>query len=198
MPFREFMALSTDEMLARRQISGKSRSRRTGRRSYDVARDKTAVLACIRTGPNGSHEPFFQPDAHDEPPGEPAPCKPKFPLIAWPDVAFRLTAEWIVKRLLPRKGVALFYGLSGTYKTFILLDIMIHIALAGIGEAARSSKALSSISPLKPPKAAKSARRDGSKLTRMISAGCLSEAGTPSRSTTRASAHTPWHRPSSR
>jgi hypothetical protein len=62
-----------------------------------------------------------------------AQCKeqraPTFPLIGWRDIAFNLIAEWLLKRLLPRKGVAVFYGVSGAMKTFVLLDLLLHIAL---------------------------------------------------------------------
>jgi hypothetical protein len=54
---------------------------------------------------------------------------PKFPVIAWDNITFGLIAEWLLKRVLPRKGVVVFYGVSGATKTFVLLDILLHIAL---------------------------------------------------------------------
>jgi hypothetical protein len=72
---------------------------------------------------------YFPPDDEPRLNGDARDKLPKFPLIAWSNISFSLFAEWLVKRLLPRKGVALFYGISGSGKTFILLDIFIHIAL---------------------------------------------------------------------
>jgi CHC2 zinc finger len=47
-------------------------------------------------------------DRHGEDSRRDAP--PKFPLIAWQDIAFSLFAEWLVKRLLPRR--ALLYSMA--------------------------------------------------------------------------------------
>jgi AAA domain/Domain of unknown function (DUF6371) len=57
-----------------------------------------------------------------------APEKPKFLLTALKDIAFDTDQEWLVKRLLPRNGVAVLYGASGSVKTFILVDIGLHVA----------------------------------------------------------------------
>ena len=58
-----------------------------------------------------------------------APRKPKFQLTPFNDIKFETADEWLVKKLLPRKGVAAIYGASGSVKTFILLDLSLHIAL---------------------------------------------------------------------
>jgi AAA domain len=58
-----------------------------------------------------------------------APKKPKFQLTPFNDIKFEMTEEWLIKKLLPRKGVAAIYGASGSVKTFILLDLLLHVAL---------------------------------------------------------------------
>jgi hypothetical protein len=65
--------------------------------------------------------------ARGDAPALPAPLE--FPIIAWKDITFGLIAEWLLKRVLPRKGVVVFYGVSGATKTFVLLDILLHIAI---------------------------------------------------------------------
>ena len=81
--------------------------------SYDTAAMDS--LGDIHTRPNG-------PDAR-------ALKKPKFQLTPFNDIKFETTNEWLVKKLLPRKGVAAIYGASGSVKTFILLDLLLHGAL---------------------------------------------------------------------
>ncbi|MBA5686708.1 AAA family ATPase [Rugamonas apoptosis] len=39
--------------------------------------------------------------------------------------------EWIVRGILPKKGLAGLYGPSGSYKTFVMLDLAAHIAGGG-------------------------------------------------------------------
>jgi hypothetical protein len=47
-----------------------------------------------------------------------APIKPKFQLMPFNNIKFEAVEEWLVKKLLPRKGVAAIYGASGSVKTF--------------------------------------------------------------------------------
>jgi putative DNA primase/helicase len=54
---------------------------------------------------------------------------PKFPLVPFEEIKFSSPLEWLVKKLLPRRGVAAIYGASGSAKTFVLLDLCFHIAL---------------------------------------------------------------------
>src|ERR1700730_6156184 len=65
--------------------------------------------------------------ARGDAPALPAPLK--FPIIAWKDITFGLIAEWLLKRVLPRKGGVVFYRVSGATKRFVLLDILLHIAV---------------------------------------------------------------------
>ena len=54
---------------------------------------------------------------------------PSLPLEHFADIKPNLTNQWLVKRFLPAHGVALLYGHSGSGKTFLALDIAMHIAI---------------------------------------------------------------------
>jgi AAA domain len=56
---------------------------------------------------------------------------PKFPIVAWKDIAFDPNEEWRVDRVFPRVGLAALYGGPGTVKTFVLLDVFLRIATGG-------------------------------------------------------------------
>jgi hypothetical protein len=75
-----------------------------------------------------THSVALNRQARNGPDGR-APKKPKFQLIPFNDIKFETAEEWLIKKLLPRKGVAAIYGASGSVKTFILLDLLLHIAL---------------------------------------------------------------------
>jgi hypothetical protein len=57
---------------------------------------------------------------------------PKFPIIAWQDIAFDADSEWLVDDIFPRVGLACIYGGPGAVKTFILLDLFLRIARGGL------------------------------------------------------------------
>jgi hypothetical protein len=59
-------------------------------------------------------------------------AKPKFPLIAWPDITFEPNEEWRVEGVFPRIGLACLYGGPGAVKTFILLDLFNRMASGGL------------------------------------------------------------------
>jgi AAA domain len=67
--------------------------------------------------------------------------RPKFPLIPFNKITFATTEEWLVKKLLPRKGVGAFYGASGSAKTFILVDLGLHVSLGWPWAARRVTQA---------------------------------------------------------
>ena len=73
----------------------------------------------------GDGQPKTQRNGHDAR----SPKKPKFQLTPFNDIKFETAEEWFVKKLLPRKGVAAIYGASGSVKTFVLLDLLLHVAL---------------------------------------------------------------------
>ncbi|UUL83446.1 AAA family ATPase [Sphingomonas qomolangmaensis] len=51
------------------------------------------------------------------------------PIERFSDIQPQLSGLWLVKRLLPASGLALFYGHPGSGKTFFVLDGALHIAL---------------------------------------------------------------------
>lgn len=54
---------------------------------------------------------------------------PKSPRIKdWPDVRDQKPPPWIVRGLIPQRALAGLYGRGGTYKSFIALDLALHIA----------------------------------------------------------------------
>jgi len=53
----------------------------------------------------------------------------KFKFIPFEEIIFNQSEEWLVKKILPRRGVAALYGASGSFKSFVLLDLALHVAL---------------------------------------------------------------------
>ena len=53
----------------------------------------------------------------------------KFKLVPFDDIRFDASNEWLIKRLLPQQGVALLFGLPKSFKSFIALDLGLHVAL---------------------------------------------------------------------
>jgi AAA domain len=72
----------------------------------------------------------YEPAAKPSKRGNGQAKPPKFTLTPFEEIKLGDAQEWLVKKLLPRRGTAAFYGASGSVKTFILLDICLHIALA--------------------------------------------------------------------
>ena len=61
-----------------------------------------------------------------------APAPPpntKFKLVPFDDIRFDASNEWLIKRLLPQQGVAVLFGLPKSFKSFIALDLGLHVAL---------------------------------------------------------------------
>jgi putative component of toxin-antitoxin plasmid stabilization module len=54
---------------------------------------------------------------------------PKFKLVPFKDIRFVMSDEWLVKKLVPRQGVAVLYGLPMAFKSFIAMSIGLHVAL---------------------------------------------------------------------
>jgi len=75
-------------------------------------------------------EPFDPPDRGAPPIGETATsARPKFIIEPFADIRFETSEEWLVKRLIPRQGVVTVYGASQSFKSFIAVDISLHVAL---------------------------------------------------------------------
>jgi hypothetical protein len=54
--------------------------------------------------------------------------RPHFKLEDWNDVTFEVDEEWRVKGVLPLRGVALLYGKSRGFKSFVALHLMLCVA----------------------------------------------------------------------
>lgn len=52
----------------------------------------------------------------------------RFKLIPYEDIKPTLNGSWLVKTFIPRNGVGLIFGASGTYKSFIAVDLLTAIA----------------------------------------------------------------------
>ena len=85
--------------------------------------------------PNGGGDAYGEPasDLGGKAPKTPRKqTPPKFPLIAWQDIAFEADSEWLVDDVFPRVGLACLYGGPGAVKTFILLDLFLRITRGGL------------------------------------------------------------------
>lgn len=57
------------------------------------------------------------------------PTKPnKFRLLSLSDLSILPTPDWLIDNYLPQYGFSVLYGQSGSYKSFISLDMALHIA----------------------------------------------------------------------
>jgi RecA/RadA recombinase len=54
---------------------------------------------------------------------------PRFRLERWAEIEFEPRQEWLIKRVLPRRGLAAIYGKPGSFKSFIALHIVLCVAL---------------------------------------------------------------------
>jgi AAA domain len=63
-------------------------------------------------------------------------ARPKFNLEPWDAIHFEPNEEWLAKHVLPRRGIAVLYGKSGSFKSFIATDLSARLAL-GWGWAGR-------------------------------------------------------------
>jgi len=52
----------------------------------------------------------------------------KFPLERYGDIKVDLTGQWLIKRLLPSRGLCVVYGPPGCGKSFLTLHAMLHVA----------------------------------------------------------------------
>jgi hypothetical protein len=64
------------------------------------------------------------------------PVKSRFKLTAFKDFKYNPNTEWVVKRVIPSSGLTVLFGKKSTYKSFVALDLAMHIA-AGVPWAGR-------------------------------------------------------------
>jgi len=76
----------------------------------------------------------------EAPPGASSPPLARtFVVERWPNIHFNPSAEWLVKRILPRRGLAAIYGKPGSYKSFVAMHLGLCIALGRPWAGRRSS-----------------------------------------------------------
>lgn len=98
-----------------------------------IGLDESEIEPTIESGwTDGRANPRGASDAVQ--PSRSAPDKPTTPKNALPlewceDIGPLLVGLWLIKQFLPAEGLALIYGHSGSGKTFLALDIAMHIAL---------------------------------------------------------------------
>ena len=73
----------------------------------------------------------FQPRANSQQArnGHDPDMPPKFALEPWSLIAFEGHEEWLIKRVLPRRGLAAIYGKPGSLKSFVVSHIALCVAL---------------------------------------------------------------------
>ena len=79
----------------------------------------------VADGPNDDNVVAFPGGAHAR---KPSPEPTRFKLEDWNDIGFSFDDEWRVKHVLPMRGVALLYGKSQGFKSFVALHLMLSIA----------------------------------------------------------------------
>jgi hypothetical protein len=83
-----------------------------------------------------------EPPGFFDPAGAPVSSAPrKFALEPFEAIVFESREEWLVKRLIPREGVGVFYGASQSFKSFVVSDLALHIALGWDWAARRVTQA---------------------------------------------------------
>ena len=88
------------------------------------------------------------PDPGYTAPGEPitkqqeaAQATPCFKLERWRDIVFEAREEWLIKRVLPRRGLAAIYGKPGSFKSFVAKHMALCVALGRPWAERRTRKA---------------------------------------------------------
>jgi hypothetical protein len=65
---------------------------------------------------------------------------PKFKLEDWNDIDFDPNEEWLVENVLPMRGFGLIYGKPRSFKSFIAMNLMIHVVLGSAWAGKRVEK----------------------------------------------------------
>lgn len=53
----------------------------------------------------------------------------KFKLVPFDSIRFVASDEWLIKKLVPRQGVAVIFGSPRSFKSFIAMDLALHVAI---------------------------------------------------------------------
>lgn len=73
-------------------------------------------------------------------PGDPLPSA-KFVLERWRDIRFDGEEEWLIRRILPRRGLAAIFGKPGAFKSFVAMHIGLCVATGQSWAGRRISEA---------------------------------------------------------
>ena len=80
-----------------------------------------------------TREKFTPPPPQPEKGARSKPSGPakgyKFKLVPFKDITFTTSEEWAVKKILPIQGLATLYGQPRAFKSFVALDIVLHVCL---------------------------------------------------------------------
>ena len=90
-----------------------------GKDVCDWRGDAAALAALVEKAERYAYRP------QGEQPGQ----RPKFVVEKFEDIRFEANEEWLVKRILPRQGVAAIYGKPSSYKSFVACNIAFSVAL---------------------------------------------------------------------
>lgn len=90
-------------------------------REWREARDRADVAQ--RARPNGGNGA----DQGAPPIGEPLAAR--FEMEDWNDITFDANEEWRIEGVLPRRGFGLVYGKPRSFKSFIAMDLALHVVL---------------------------------------------------------------------
>ena len=102
---------------------------------------------------NSAPGPWDEPGDLSPPLGEPMrPTHHRFRLEPFASIQSNLAEEWLIKKLFPVKGVAAIFGKPGSLKSFVALDMSLHIAL-GWSTASSPPSPTKRPSPTSPPAA---------------------------------------------
>ena len=79
-------------------------------------------------GSVGAERAAFDDLPHEARAPNPASEVAKFKLVPFKDIRFVMSDEWLVKKLVPH-GVTVLYGSPRAFKSFIAMDLSLHVAL---------------------------------------------------------------------
>ena len=100
------------------------------------------ALRSVAEIPSG-YEPLEsdEPWRRGVPDDGPSARQPRFVLESWPEITFDSGEEWLVKRFLPQRGVAVVYGKPASFKSFVASHIALCCALGWAWAGRRVLKA---------------------------------------------------------
>lgn len=91
--------------------------------TYDQTRAELSVMVA------GALRKGWAPEtAPETPQAQEAPARDPFPLLSIDQLRSAQPPEWRINKILPKRGFGVLYGASGSFKSFIALDLALSIA----------------------------------------------------------------------